>query len=65
MTRSDIVGRWRLASYEAASKDDVIYPMGRSAIGVLDYSADGKVSADFDFADGAAQMAGTATKKAS
>jgi hypothetical protein len=44
LTRSDIVGRWRLASYEAASKDDVIYPMGRSAIGVLDYSADGKVS---------------------
>ena len=44
MTRSDVVGRWRLASYEAASKDDVIYPMGKNAIGVLDYSADGKVS---------------------
>ena len=44
MTRSDIVGRWRLAGYEAASKDDVIYPMGKNAIGVLDYSADGKVS---------------------
>jgi hypothetical protein len=44
LTRSELVGRWRLASYEAASKDDVIYPMGRNAIGVLDYSADGKVS---------------------
>lgn len=44
LTRSDIVGRWRLVSYEAASRDDVIHPMGRSAIGVLDYSADGKVS---------------------
>jgi hypothetical protein len=39
-----VVGRWRLASYEAASRDDVIYPMGRNAVGVLDYSADGKVS---------------------
>jgi len=44
LTRSDVVGRWRLASYEAVSKDDVIYPMGKNAIGVLDYSADGKVS---------------------
>lgn len=44
MTRNDVVGRWRLAGYEAASKDDIIYPMGKDAIGVLDYSADGKVS---------------------
>jgi len=44
LTRSEIVGRWRLASYEAASKHDVIYPMGKNAIGVLEYSADGKVS---------------------
>jgi len=44
LKRRDIVGRWRLASYEAAAQDDVIYPMGRNAIGVLDYSADGKVS---------------------
>ena len=44
MKRSDIVGRWRLAGYEAASKSDVIHPMGKDAVGVLDYSADGKVS---------------------
>jgi hypothetical protein len=44
LKRSDIVGRWRLAGYEASSKDDVIHPMGRNAVGVLDYSTDGKVS---------------------
>jgi len=39
-----LLGTWRLLSYEAAGKGDVIYPMGRKAVGVLDYSADGKVS---------------------
>jgi hypothetical protein len=38
--RSDLVGRWRLLSY----KTGVEYPMGRDALGVLQYSADGKVS---------------------
>ena len=44
IAKKDVVGRWRLVSYEAASKDNVIYPMGKHAIGVLDYCADGKVS---------------------
>ena len=44
IAKKDVVGTWRLVSYEAASKDNVIYPMGKDAIGVLDYSADGKVS---------------------
>lgn len=38
--RSDLVGRWRLLSYTTAD----VYPNGRDARGVLDYSADGKVS---------------------
>jgi hypothetical protein len=38
--RSDLVGRWRLVSYTTG----VEYPMGRDALGVLQYSADGKVS---------------------
>lgn len=38
--RSDILGRWRLLSYTKGDE----YPMGRDARGVLDYSADGKVS---------------------
>ena len=44
MRKTDVIGSWRLVSYEAAAKGDVIYPMGKNAIGVLDYSADGKVS---------------------
>jgi hypothetical protein len=44
LKRGNIVGRWRLVRYEAASQRDVAYPMGRDAVGVLDYSADGKVS---------------------
>jgi hypothetical protein len=44
MRKADVIGSWRLASYEAAAKGEVIYPMGKNAIGVLDYSADGKVS---------------------
>ena len=44
MKRTEIIGRWRLAGYEAAGPDDVIHPMGKDAVGVLDYSADGKVS---------------------
>jgi hypothetical protein len=38
--KSDLVGRWRLLSYTTG----VDYPMGRDARGVLQYSADGKVS---------------------
>ena len=44
MKRSEIIGRWRLASYEASGPGGVVWPMGRDAVGVLDYSADGKVS---------------------
>ena len=40
MNRSDLVGRWRLLSYTTG----IDYPMGRDAVGVLQYSADGKVS---------------------
>jgi hypothetical protein len=40
MKRSDLVGRWRLLSYTTG----VTYPMGPDALGVLQYSADGKVS---------------------
>jgi hypothetical protein len=38
--RSALVGRWGLLSYTTGSE----YPMGRDAHGVLQYSADGKVS---------------------
>jgi hypothetical protein len=38
--KSDLVGRWRLLSYTTGTE----YPMGRDAHGVLQYSADGKVS---------------------
>lgn len=38
--RSDLVGRWRLLSYTTGD----VYPIGRDARGVLDYSVDGKVS---------------------
>lgn len=44
MTRSEIAGRWRLVSYEAEGPEGVVFPMGRDATGVLDYSPDGKVS---------------------
>jgi hypothetical protein len=40
LKRSDLVGRWRLVSYTTG----VEYPMGQGALGVLQYSADGKVS---------------------
>lgn len=40
LDRSGLVGRWRLVSYTAG----IDYPMGRDARGVLQYSADGKVS---------------------
>lgn len=40
MKGSDLVGRWRLRSYATGAT----YPMGRDAVGVLEYSADGKVS---------------------
>jgi Lipocalin-like domain len=36
----DLAGRWRLLSYTTGAD----YPMGRDAAGVLQYSADGKVS---------------------
>jgi hypothetical protein len=42
--RDRLVGRWRLAAYEAVSDEASIQPMGAGALGVLDYSADGKVS---------------------
>lgn len=35
-----LVGRWRLLSYTTGD----VYPNGRNALGVLDYSGDGKVS---------------------
>ena len=40
MTRGDVVGTWRLVSYEAGDT----YPMGKDAVGVLHYSPEGKVS---------------------
>lgn len=40
MKRSDLVGRWRLQSYTTG----IDFPMGRDAVGVLQYSDDGKVS---------------------
>jgi hypothetical protein len=40
LRRSDLVGRWRLASYTAGDR----HPLGPDAIGVLQYSDDGKVS---------------------
>ena len=40
LKRSDLVGRWRLLSYTTG----VEYPLGRDALGVLQYSEDGKVS---------------------
>jgi hypothetical protein len=40
LRRSDLPGRWRLVSYTTGAE----YPMGRHAAGVLQYSADGKVS---------------------
>ncbi len=36
----DLIGRWRLLSYTTGDE----HPMGRGARGVLQYSADGKVS---------------------
>jgi hypothetical protein len=41
-----LVGRWRLVSYTAQSDDDapLVYPLGASAKGVLDYSREGNVS---------------------
>ena len=44
MKRTDVVGRWRLASYKALAGGKTFFPMGERAVGVLDYSADGKVS---------------------
>ena len=44
MKRSDVVGRWRLESYKALAGDRTFHPMGEGAVGVLDYSPDGKVS---------------------
>lgn len=40
MTRHDLLGRWRLLSYTTGTE----YPMGPDAVGVLQYTADGKVS---------------------
>lgn len=40
MNASDLPGRWRLVSYTTGAD----YPLGRDAAGVLQYSADGKVS---------------------
>jgi hypothetical protein len=43
--REKLIGRWRLVEYQAVSQDqNVLHPMGEDPIGVLDYSADGKVS---------------------
>jgi hypothetical protein len=38
--RSNLLGLWRLTSYTTGTE----YPMGRDARGVLQYSAEGKVS---------------------
>jgi hypothetical protein len=48
----DLVGRWRLVDYRAASDGKTLYPMGEGARGVLDYSADGKVSVHIMARDG-------------
>jgi hypothetical protein len=44
MKAGEVVGAWRLASYRAISGDRTFHPMGEGAVGVLDYSAEGKVS---------------------
>jgi hypothetical protein len=44
MKRNEIAGRWRLVSYEASGPQGIVHPMGAKAVGVLDYSTDGKVS---------------------
>lgn len=44
MKRAAVVGRWRLVGYQALSGDKTFHPMGEGAVGVLDYSSDGKVS---------------------
>jgi hypothetical protein len=40
LTRRELVGRWRLLSYQAGDA----FPVGEKAKGVLHYTADGKVS---------------------
>jgi hypothetical protein len=45
MTESQVSGTWRLVSLESRDGDDQInHPMGRDAIGILIYSADGYMS---------------------
>jgi hypothetical protein len=44
LAKNAVIGTWRLASYKAISGDETFFPMGEGAAGVLDYSADGKVS---------------------
>ena len=44
LSQKDIVGTWRLVAYKAIAGERTFFPMGEGATGVLDYSADGKVS---------------------
>lgn len=45
MLKEKLLGTWRLASYEAVGAGgDLIYPVGRDAVGVLAYDAQGHVS---------------------
>lgn len=45
MLKQRLPGRWRLVSYEARSGQGVVrHPMGPDASGILQYTADGKVS---------------------
>ncbi len=52
LAKRDLIGRWRLVEYRADSAGKTLYPMGEGAQGVLDYSADGKVSVHIMARDG-------------
>lgn len=45
MQLDDLVGTWRLVSFESRDADGAVtYPYGRDALGYISYSADGYVS---------------------
>lgn len=57
--RSDLIGTWRLVSFEMRDEDDeVTYPYGPDAVGFILYSADGYMAVEMmaahraPFADG-------------
>ena len=45
MTRDDILGAWRLASYTAATDGAVGLPLGEDPVGIIMYTSDGYMSA--------------------